>query len=302
VKGANTAAEPAPASLDIIQDFPPSLEMPEQESGASPKSKKQKPTHGIGALCIDYNLSRPHIEKGKSIIDFEREGSCAVCHVELEHDSGIYTICPNSDCEAVTHMTCLSQHFLSTDEDALVPTKGNCPVCKTEIQWVDVVKELTLRMRGQKEVEKLLKKKGSRKGKVTAQDMAYSSGDDNGDDASNKDESDNEVEERADFIPLAGFRNEWHAIDDSEPSDTESIYNGASNGDGERADFIPLAGFGNEWHAIDDSELSDTESISSDASRPKSQPSLLTSKTASNATTLPIVIEDSDWDEAEVID
>lgn len=256
VKWTSTAAEPIRESLDTITDFPPKLIKPASESG-SPQSNRQKTTHGIGALDIDYKNNKPHVQKGKNIIDFEREGSCAICLADLEHDSGIYTICSNPDCEAVTHMTCLSKHFLKDEEDSLVPIKGTCPICETETKWVDIVKELTLRMRGQKEVEKLLKKKRVGKGKATAlQAMVESSEDEDLDE-------DKEMEDELD-----------------------------------RSEFIPSPEEGNDWHTIDDSE-SDTGSISSNASRPNPQPTKASKKPKKQ---LPIVIEDSDWDDAEVLD
>ncbi|KAN0099757.1 hypothetical protein V8E51_013532 [Hyaloscypha variabilis] len=171
LKWCKTATEPTRDSITIIQDFPPSDLVSDNESG-SPKRKKAKLTHGIAKLIVDYSNEKPHVEKGKNIVDFEREGSCAICHGELEHDAGIYTICPNKACESVSHLTCLSHHFLKDEEDALIPVKGHCPNCKAEIRWVDVVKELSLRIRGQKEVEKLLKEKRVRKGKAVTASQA----------------------------------------------------------------------------------------------------------------------------------
>lgn len=66
-------------------------------------------------------------------------------------------------------MTCLSKSFLEAeskgknelsniDEDqALVPLEGKCKDCGGTMLWVDIVKEVTLRMRGAKEVDRLLK-------------------------------------------------------------------------------------------------------------------------------------------------
>jgi structure-specific endonuclease subunit SLX1 len=56
-------------------------------------------------------------------------------------------------------MRCLSQAFLSeeTERNAVVPTKGTCPGCRSPLQWSSLIKELSLRTRGQAEVEALFK-------------------------------------------------------------------------------------------------------------------------------------------------
>lgn len=219
------AAESIRDSIPIIEDFPPVDPILSADEGtSSPKSKKRKTTHGIEALTVDYTDQKSYVEKGKDIVDFEREGSCTVCKNSLEHDAGIYAICPNTGCESVTHLTCLSKHFLAGDEEALVPIKGNCPSCKAELRWNDVVKELSLRMRGQKEVEKLLKAKRVRKTKTSTLSQAIA--------GSSADEDDEEDEVMEDFQPgtqgmIAG--DDWHIIDDSTGSDAESITSNASH-------------------------------------------------------------------------
>ncbi|KAH7323791.1 hypothetical protein BKA65DRAFT_511479 [Rhexocercosporidium sp. MPI-PUGE-AT-0058] len=267
IKWCKTTAEPIQDTITIIQDFPPSS--PKQVSPApsdvegSPRSKRQKTSHGIEALEVGYETTKPHIEKGKNIYDFEQEGSCAICHENLEHDAGIYTTCPTPGCEAVTHITCLSKHFLKdADEEILLPIQGTCPSCKVDLRWVDVVKELSLRMRGQKEVEKLLKVKRVRKGKDTAsQAIAEDS----------EDEDEDDVDEEADVRKL-------------------------SKGKGKgRADI----GMGDTWDALSDSSDSDTGSITSNISQSQKGTSYQTTGRSGNLKT---VIEDSDWDDADIID
>ncbi|RKF76361.1 Structure-specific endonuclease subunit slx1 [Golovinomyces cichoracearum] len=118
---------------------------------------------GIKDLVLDYSNVKSHVEKGKNIVDFEQEGTCSICKTELEHGKGIYAICPNLKCTSVTHITCLGKRFLGVYEDQVVPIKGTCPVCLNEFRWIDVVKEISLRMRGLKEVENLMKIKRKRK-------------------------------------------------------------------------------------------------------------------------------------------
>ncbi|KAG9244711.1 hypothetical protein BJ878DRAFT_397805, partial [Calycina marina] len=170
LKMCKTAREPIRSSVPIVTDFPPDAIPDSEDEGTEiegPK-KRQKVSHGIGALGVEYEEFREHVVKAKEIFEFEREGRCAVCEEDLEHDAGIYTICPSPGCQSVTHLTCLSKHFLEDDKNTLIPTEGSCPSCNLELKWISVVKELSLRMRGQKEVEKLLRVKRARKGKATS--------------------------------------------------------------------------------------------------------------------------------------
>jgi structure-specific endonuclease subunit SLX1 len=243
------------------------------EKVCSLKSRKRGVTtgHGIAALPLTYIPQKKHVEKSKAIIDFEREGSCSICSQDLIHDGGIYAICPHPGCESVSHLTCLSKSFLegesgqrsnngesnNTDQDpALVPIAGKCKGCGGTLKWVDVVKEVTLRMRGVEEVEKLLKeprkkalkKPTPRKRKPKSVDTATSAitssdtdewlDDDDGDgtaeeqDAPKEDPLGDEREnfdiakDNAPFSMRDGpydRQNEWLVIDDSDDGDLRSV-------------------------------------------------------------------------------
>jgi structure-specific endonuclease subunit SLX1 len=262
LKWTQTTTESIPHTTNIITDFRPLEAAGTRDCDAEdgPRPKRRKTSYGIKALDIDYEPVKPHVEKGKDITEFEREGSCTICLSSCEHDSGVYAICPTPSCESVTHLTCLSKHFLSSeDEDSLVPITGTCPCCKTESRWVDVVKELTLRIRGEKEIAKLLKPKRARTGKSsTLSEVTIESSASDAEDADDVELSD-ELEKLREFHP-------------------------AIMSDG--------------WQVISDSEESDTGSITSNASQAKES----TIKGASKPAMLPIVIEDSDWDDAQVLD
>ena len=62
-------------------------------------------------------------------------------------------------------MQCLSSAFLKAENnnESIVPTHGNCPGCGTELQWVDLVKDLSLRVRGEKEMKAIFKPKRGQK-------------------------------------------------------------------------------------------------------------------------------------------
>lgn len=210
-------------------------------------------------MLVDYSNEKPHVEKAKIIVDFEREGLCAICHSDMEHDAGIYTICPNQGCESVTHLTCLSQHFLKDEEDALVPVKGQCPTCKAQIKWVDVVKELSLRIRGQKEVEKLLKGKRVRKGKAVTSSQATNIDNGEEEDEDEEDEMENEIERlrESNFGNMGtDMSSVWHEIDATDNSDTDSIISNISTA--KQASYKGLQAIGLRT-VIDDTDLEDPE-------------------------------------------
>ncbi|KAK7955099.1 GIY-YIG catalytic domain containing protein [Apiospora saccharicola] len=73
---------------------------------------------------------------------------------------GVYAACTNAGCEGVGHVACWSSYLLggSGAADEVLPIGGNCPQCDGPVTWGEMMTEMTLRMHGRKEVEKLLKK------------------------------------------------------------------------------------------------------------------------------------------------
>ena len=262
LKWTKVVTEPIRESIPIITDFPLPEPTSEHRSDERQKAKRLKTDNGLAKLDVDYAKEKEYVKKAKDVVDFEREGNCSVCLQDLEHDAGSYTICPNAECESVTHMTCLSKHFLKDEPDSIVPVNGTCPSCKTELRWVNVVKELSLRMRGQKEVEKLLKVKRIRKGKATASQQVESDIDDDEDDDLERDIYE-EIKKLQEFNPT-----------------------------GRKMDM------GDRWHAMDDSDTDAGSVISSDSQ----SKTWKTASGPSKASTLGTVIEDSDWDEAVILD
>lgn len=136
------------------------------EAEADGDSDERTAPWGIHSLALDYEPMKDHVEKGQSIVTFEREGRCIICDEEMEHGKGLHVVCSGSGCEGIGHLSCWSRHLLGQEgkdgtggesEEALIPVRGRCPSCRDEVRWEDLMRELTLRMRGQKEVEKLLK-------------------------------------------------------------------------------------------------------------------------------------------------
>ncbi|KAJ4256775.1 Slx4p interacting protein [Fusarium torreyae] len=152
---------PPREDIKIAMDFAP-------EDTSHPGSTPE--AWGIHALPLDYAHLKPYVEKAHNVVSFEREGNCVHCHESLESNKGLQPMCPHDGCEAMGHLDCWGKHALK-DEDrgTLLPRSCTCPSCGGKINWSDMMKELTLRVRGQKEVQALLKKRRRTKKAATAE-------------------------------------------------------------------------------------------------------------------------------------
>lgn len=154
----------------------PPAEKDENMKNGQAKSKPHAGVVGTGGLesmDVAYGGLKNHVEKSVFLLA-EGEGTkCAVCTEHVDQNTGLIVVCPLDDCRAASHITCLSSRFLPLDKftGAVIPTEGPCPACKESIRWVDLVKELTLRTRGAKEVGRLMKKPRGRKRKLPANDQ-----------------------------------------------------------------------------------------------------------------------------------
>jgi structure-specific endonuclease subunit SLX1 len=147
-------------SLAIVTDFP------QEESSTSTAmagtmpvesvTAKEVPKTGIYALDIDFMPQKPHTEKTTTMLSTGRSHTCGLCHDELDTSRDIFLACPK--CSTTSHMNCLSTHFLADDtkRDVILPIQGQCPKCQARLQWTDLVRELSLRMRGADIITKLL--------------------------------------------------------------------------------------------------------------------------------------------------
>lgn len=156
--------------LDVILDFEQPVEpLVESASPGTARAKRMldRPSignNGVASLDIGYGKLKSHVEKGL-ILSKDEQQTCVVCSEQLLDPASTALICPGTGCTAISHMTCLAKQFGTGTAELLVPVSGNCPSCQTKIQWVDMVKDLTLRARGGKEIELLMWKPRVRKGK-----------------------------------------------------------------------------------------------------------------------------------------
>ncbi|KAI7618404.1 hypothetical protein KC319_g19135, partial [Hortaea werneckii] len=181
------------------------------ELGAEETSQEASKPKGIDALDISYAGLKAHLEKSRQAIEDAEWLHCNICHQGLPSNGAMTLVCPSEGCSALSHIDCLSNRFLDTsrDGDAMLPTSGNCPECGNKLQWVDLVKELSLRMRGEKEIRALFKKRRRTKKQMDAEASAA-------DDVS---ELSAEDEPMDDFVPED--EDVWHQLPES--SDVEEL-------------------------------------------------------------------------------
>jgi structure-specific endonuclease subunit SLX1 len=114
---------------------------------------------GVRGLDVTYVPIREHVKKSISLLDEGESTRCFLCNKEMDSKSTMVLTCPQEQCRSISHLSCLSQSFLSqTSNNSLVPDVGRCPSCRTELKWFELVKELTVRMRAEAIVTKTLAK------------------------------------------------------------------------------------------------------------------------------------------------
>ncbi|KAI1505762.1 hypothetical protein F5X99DRAFT_217108 [Biscogniauxia marginata] len=154
----DTSDEPIRRSVLVYTDFGPSSRANDDQSSEP---------WGIHALPLDHTPIKDYVAKTQSLYAFEREGNCVVCGEHLQPGKGLYATCPNTGCEGTGHISCWSRHLLGhNNTQDIIPVAGHCPKCKGEVLWGDMMKEVSLRVRGPEEVEKLLAKRRKRRARA----------------------------------------------------------------------------------------------------------------------------------------
>ncbi|KAK3986733.1 hypothetical protein QBC44DRAFT_132962 [Cladorrhinum sp. PSN332] len=157
------------ASLKVLTDFTnrdsvsKASKITPSRTESQDESNETVPPRGIHALPLYYEPIKDYVAKGQDVFDFERQGDCVVCKKALSTGYGLQAICTNTGCEGVGHLSCWSRHMLGSRQTGdILPLEGKCPKCKGDVHWAEMMRELTLRTRGQKDVERLLKVKKRR--------------------------------------------------------------------------------------------------------------------------------------------
>ena len=118
-------------------------------------------------IDVTYAPYKAHVEKSMTLLADKETVACSLCFERLYSKHMAVLICPESTCRTVTHMSCLAEHFSGgTETQSIVPDNGTCPGCHKRLAWIDLVKEMSLRVRGEKETAVLMKKSRKEKLKV----------------------------------------------------------------------------------------------------------------------------------------
>ena len=115
---------------------------------------------GMEAIDASYAPLKAHLEKSLLLLAEGEINQCAVCGQVIQYPEKTTLVCPTESCKTPSHLTCLSKKFLQEgrEDGQLVPSSGNCPGCRASLQWIDLVREMSLRIRGEKEIAQLMKK------------------------------------------------------------------------------------------------------------------------------------------------
>ncbi|ORY71462.1 GIY-YIG catalytic domain-containing protein [Pseudomassariella vexata] len=166
IKWCGTSNEPLRDTINVVTDF--GLAANASTEGDKEITDATSQPWGIYALSLDYAPIKDYVEKTQSAFAFEREGDCVVCGEGLNPGEGLYAACSNAGCEGVGHVSCWSEHLLGKEKnDSIIPVSGRCPKCEGQVRWGEMMMEMSLRLRGQKEISKLLKKPRKRKAAIS---------------------------------------------------------------------------------------------------------------------------------------
>ncbi|KAB8265558.1 structure-specific endonuclease subunit slx1 [Aspergillus pseudonomiae] len=112
-------------------------------------------------IQVDYSKMYNYLEKAAFQLDDPEDLQCKVCQTPVVPKEELVVVCPQMRCYCVSHLLCLSARFLdsTTERGRLVPLAGKCPGCHKIVQWSLMMQELSLRTRGEKELQAILRKK-----------------------------------------------------------------------------------------------------------------------------------------------
>ena len=237
--------------------------------------QQQQQLIGIHTLDVTFQPMKLGLEKSLGLLAIPLS-SCALCQQSINATGSMALVCMTDGCDSPYHMSCLSRHFLDAEENstAVLPTEGKCPSCGTGLHWTDLVRNLSLRMRGVKEMEALFKQPKSRSKSATLLSTETVAVDqDESDEALSVDDSDDDLDPTELMLSL-----EIQGIEDT-----------------------PLAQRQGDRLRIDNAIAQTKPRQRSPRERAKSSrhPSTSTKRSTRRSET---VIEDSDWDEAEIIE
>ncbi|KAJ7188526.1 hypothetical protein C8R46DRAFT_1054960 [Mycena filopes] len=147
VKGWKSADDKA------IPPLPPGFTCAVELEGVDGKSG-QVGSNRRGPLSVDdAHFTSAHLAKNTALLASNPRLNCSVCSKEIINYSTDHlktTLCPTTGCTAVSHLTCLSDHFLSsqTSETGMIPRGGHCRSCRSYVLWGDIIRGMYRRAAG----------------------------------------------------------------------------------------------------------------------------------------------------------
>ena len=162
------------SGIKIIFEANPAVDMPQcanlsvSSHGNGKRKRKALGQSSIDGIDVGYSYLEGPLEKSTFLLADGETINCSVCAKNIGLERRLSLICPAEGCKAASHLSCLGTKFLHDEDagDSIVPTSGKCPECNLEVLWVDLVKEMSLRIRGKKELAALTKKSRRRKANV----------------------------------------------------------------------------------------------------------------------------------------
>lgn len=163
--------KPRKSSKASVAPAEPEEEVPQDE-----------PQQSIDDLDVTYLPVKSHV--GRSAEQIAAGNMlCSICSSALRSDWDRILFCSHDGCDMSSHLQCLATKFLRAEDrlETVVPTRSNCPKCCGMLIWSDLVKELSLRMRGEAQVKKLFRKPRTKKDSAPAQSDEDTTSDDSND-------------------------------------------------------------------------------------------------------------------------
>ena len=230
---------------------------------------------GIEGLDVGYSGLKGHVEKSTFFLAEDKAFKCAICAKNLGPKTAVALLCPQEDCRTASHMACLATKFIEDEgaAAAIIPVSGRCPGCKKELQWIDLVKEVSLRARGEKQVAQLMKKPKERKPKERKPKATKTKN-------------------------AAASETDAHTVVEEDVADPDEDVMGSDM----RALDASDESLPGDWHYQDDEDEDKMSVMSGHSALSDGVEITSPTKRSSTARKLPAVIEDSEWDDAELLD
>ena len=204
--------------IRVFLDVPKEDQEDDEFTSAQPPAKRRKidliGKGGVEGVDPTYARYQDVLTKSTFILDEGDEQKCGVCACGIHVHRDLFTICPHNRCQSLSHVACIAKSFSeSSTTGTIVPERGHCPSCQSSLLWVDLMREVTLRTRGQKEIKKLLSKKRSTKAATAAEIL----------ETENEDDADEDGDvQAADVVDEEADENEMDDLDDSD-DDARSV-------------------------------------------------------------------------------